>query len=247
MPDQIVRKLSCAGVAILVFFAGRIASAATLNEGTVSASTDGQTPVTETFSSVPYVTPAVSMSAEDDASSTTTPDATGLVFKGTFTQSVDENTSSTAGAFQVNFNANAGDTYSLFGSETPTLGTGTLSVSLFDNTTSTSIYSYSNSGTVLVTADGTGGPTAGTLASGDYTFTLDSSMSAPDLFSETVTPDAVITATLAGSGGITLVSNVLPEPTMPVVMAIGAATLLIWRRPRRGVATAERFAPARQG
>jgi len=153
-----LRSLLCAVVLLFIGARWEAASAATLNVGTVSASTDGQAPDTETFSSVPYVTPAESTA--DDASSTVTPDATGLVFKGTFSQTVLSATGSAAGTLQIDFSANAGDTYSLFGSETPTVGTGALGVSLFDNTTSSSIYSYSNSGTLLVTADSSGGPRA---------------------------------------------------------------------------------------
>jgi hypothetical protein len=252
MPDRSLLKLLCAGGFLMLGAQARPAHAATINEGTLSAQVDGQTPVSASFSTTPYVTPVTSTA--DDASSTTTPDATGLVFKGTFSQSVDLNTAApsfaaspadsgdptAAGQFQIDFNANAGDTYSLFGGETPSEGYGTLSVALYDESTSTSIYSYSNSGTGVVSADSSGGPTAGTLAAGDYVFTLDASLvgpvGEPDLAALTPS-DLSPLATLTGSGGITLVSTgVVPEPTAPIVLLTCGGALLLGARRRRRAA-----------
>ena len=190
--------------------------AATFTSGMVSASID-TTDNSAAVTTLPYFT--AEAATDDNGVSTTTPDFSGLVFKTSFSQSL-LTTITATGESTVNFIGGAGDTYSLFGSTAPVGGSSTFTISLLDNT----------SGTYLYNADGvlpTIGSTVGNLTAGDsYTFDLYDELDAGAIsFIEPLAATAIATNT--GSGGITIVPGVVPEPG---VVGVGVLTVAAMQR-----------------
>jgi hypothetical protein len=222
-----VKSVAVMGFAACALLAGGSPSfGASFTSATVDANADG-IDSQATVNSLPYATPADADA--DGASSLTTPDFSGLVYKTSFSQTLQTSDDEADGQTAVNFTAGTGDTYSLFGSTVNTGGTSTFSLSLEDDTTEVFAYDQDpESGTI--------GTTTGSLNDGDaYTFTLFDAISANGITTSDVVADTIGPfATNTGSGGITLVDGVVPEPTMTGVVCIAAGALITLRRRRKG-------------
>ena len=180
-----------------------------------------------TINSIPYVTPITISNA--NGSSTVTPDFTGLVFKTSFSQTITSGTFEAVGKTDVNFAADAGDIYSLFGSTAPVTGVGMLEVTLFDNTTLATVYR-------AVTGSTTIGNATGSLTGGDiYNFLLSDTLDVSQTGAVTNSV-ALPPATNTGSGGITIFPGLsVPEPAAAgtVMVLVGGVLPALGRKRHR--------------
>ncbi|MGD0814117.1 MAG: PEP-CTERM sorting domain-containing protein [Verrucomicrobiota bacterium] len=192
---------------------------------------DGGVTVDGNVNSLPYTT--VTTAPDGTVSSTLTPTYSTSSLSVSFSQSIPDNKSSTSGESTIYFTASDAATYSISGSMTMAGGTrlgGELSALLYDESTSTYMYSYDYAygitgatGPVTLTADSSQiGSLTGSLTPGDvYEFdtfdALDNRQGAQTLSG---------TTTLSLTGSL----NEVPEPATISLLATGLLGALALRR-----------------
>ena len=206
------------------------ASAATLLSATVHSRLN-KTESSADTTTFPYFTPVTV--TEAGSSSTTTPDYVGSTYKTTFTQSAFFSSLAAEGGADLKFSADAGETFTLFGSTTA-VGTSAASVfgELEDITTTTFLYD-------LDAPSGGSFSESGSLVGGDVYELLVSDIEGVDTannIASQLLPKAVLPSTNDGLVELDVFPGLAtPEPTtlVSVCLIVGGTLPWIGRRRRR--------------